>query len=207
MFSTPRRIALAVAGAAALFAGTASSAQAGLLVSSASNCDEASSSQVFLPWLDVASYFLAPGGDFESGAAGWSLTGDAGVTSGNEPWNVTGGGASSLRLPAGSSATSPAVCVGIEHPTIRFFERSSNASLGSSLKIEVLFEDATGTVRALTIGRETRGGWELTPTYVVLANLLPLLPGEHTAVAFRFTPEGTGAWQIDDVHVDPYGRY
>ena len=202
-----RHIAALLAGSAALLVGAASPAQAGVLVSSAGDCDNAASSRVFLPWYDVANYFLAPGGDFESGASGWGLTGGAAVVDGNEPWNVTGGGSSSLRLPAGSSATSPAICVGIEHPTIRFFEKSSGASLGSSLRVEVLFEDAWGNVHDLTIGRETRGGWEVTPAYLVIANLLPLLPGEHTAVAFRFTPEGTGSWQIDDVHVDPYGKH
>ena len=202
-----RRLTTIALGAATLFAAATPSAQAGVLVSSASDCSNASSSQVFLPWYDVANYFLAPGGDFESGASGWNLTGGAAVVEGNEPWNVTGGGSSSLRLPAGSSATSPAVCVGIEHPTIRFFEKSSGAALGSALRIEVVFEDAWGNLHDLTIGRETRGGWEVTPAYLVVANLLPLLPGEHTAVAFRFTPEGTGSWQIDDVHVDPYGKY
>ena len=206
MLST-RRIATILAGAAALLAAPAPSAQAGALVASASGCTEAASTQVFMPWMDVANYFLAPGGDFESGAAGWSLTGGAAVGDGNEPWNVTGGGGNSLHLPPGSSATSPVVCVGIEHPTIRFFERSTGATLGASLRVEVVFEDAAGNVHDLTIGRETRGGWEPTPAFVVVANLLALLPGEHTPVAFRFTPEGTGTWQIDDVHVDPYGRY
>jgi hypothetical protein len=38
----------------------------------------------------------------------------------------------------------------------------------------------------------------------VIANLLPLLPGSRTAVAFRFTPYGDGGdWTIDDVYVDP----
>ena len=41
---------------------------------------------------------------------------------------------------------------------------------------------------------------------VVVANLLPLLPGQRTPVAFRFTPTLGGAWSIDDVYVDPYSR-
>lgn len=202
-----RRLATLAAASAALLAAAAPPANAGVLVSSATDCEQAASSQVFLPWLDVANYFLAPAGDFESGAEGWTLTGGAAVVDGNEPWKVTGAGSSSLSIPAGGSATSPAVCVGIEHPTIRFFARSSGAGLLSSLRVDVLFEDAHGNVHDLTIGRETRGGWEPTPAFVVVANLLALLPGEHTAVAFRFTPEGTGSWQIDDVHVDPYGKY
>jgi hypothetical protein len=38
---------------------------------------------------------------------------------------------------------------------------------------------------------------------VVLASLLPLLPGDHTPVRFRVTAQG-GSWQIDDFYVDPY---
>ena len=40
----------------------------------------------------------------------------------------------------------------------------------------------------------------------VLASLLPLLPGEYTPVAFRFTSMLGGNWSIDDIQVDPYGR-
>lgn len=203
-----RHLAAVLAGAAVLLASAPPPAQAGVLVSSAGECAEGDSSQVFLPWLDPASYFLAPRGDFESGAAGWSRTGNASTGSGNEPWNVVGAGdRSSLSLPAGSSATSPSVCVGLEHPTIRFFAQGSGDALTAALRVDVLFEDAAGTVHSLTVGRVAPGDWAATPPFAVVANLLPLLPGDHTAVAFRFTPEGTGSWRIDDVHVDPYGRY
>jgi hypothetical protein len=37
----------------------------------------------------------------------------------------------------------------------------------------------------------------------LVVNLLPLLPGEQTPVRFRFTPQGSANWQIDDVYVDP----
>ena len=40
---------------------------------------------------------------------------------------------------------------------------------------------------------------------LVIANLLPLLPGETTPVAFRFTAQGAD-WSIDDVYVDPYAK-
>ena len=200
-----RRLTIFLAAVGTCFGMATPSAEAGLLVASASGCDESASSQVFMPWVDPANYFLTPGGDFESGAAGWSVSGNADVVDGNEPWRVVGSDdASSLRLGAGSSATSPVVCVGIEHPTVRFF--AAGGGLFSSLRVEVLFEDAFGNMRDLTIGRVLPGSWSPTPAYVVVANLLPLLPGSHTPVAFRFTPEGLGSWRIDDVHVDPYGR-
>ena len=41
---------------------------------------------------------------------------------------------------------------------------------------------------------------------LVVANLLPLLPPDMTAVRFKFAPLLGGAWQIDDVYVDPRSR-
>jgi hypothetical protein len=41
---------------------------------------------------------------------------------------------------------------------------------------------------------------------LMVANLLPLLPGAHTPVALRFVPQGGGSWLVDDVSVDPYKR-
>ncbi len=43
--------------------------------------------------------------------------------------------------------------------------------------------------------------WHPTVAMPILANLLTL--GDSTNVRFRFTPL-LGAWQIDDVYVDPY---
>ena len=50
---------------------------------------------------------------------------------------------SSLKLPSGSSAKSAAMCVGIEHPTLRLFARNTGSPL-SALKVEVHFEDCAG---------------------------------------------------------------
>ena len=122
---------------------------------SAENCAEQPLERPFQRWLDLASYTLLPGGTFEDGAQGWSLTG-ARVVAGNEPFNVHGPGETqSLSLPAGSTATSPAICVGLLHPTMRFFGRGSGGGLLgalSTLQVDVLFEDAGGTTRSLPIG-------------------------------------------------------
>jgi hypothetical protein len=77
--------------------------------------------------------------------------------------------------------------------------------MGSHLDVEVLFEDAYGNVHDIAIGTAKGAGWSPTAPMVITPALLPLLPGEHTAVAFRFTAHG-GDFQIDDVHVDPWGR-
>ncbi|MDX6676486.1 MAG: hypothetical protein QOE31_538 [Solirubrobacteraceae bacterium] len=188
----------------------AGSANAGVLVSSATDCDDQTLSQPFAPWLDVAQYTPLSGGDFESAAAGWALTGGSAVAGGNEIYHVAGGAdASSLTIPSGGSATSPAICVGLEHPTVRFFaKRNSGGPLGlSTLRVDVLFENNLGLVNSLPIGVVSgSSSWQPTLPMTVLASLLPLLPGEHTPVAFRFTPMLGGNWSIDDIQVDPYQR-
>jgi hypothetical protein len=192
----------ALTGLAVLAA--SASAQAGVLVSSATNCDTQVLEHPFLRWADPASYVLAPSGTFEQDTSSWALGGNASVVSGNEPFFVHAEGeSSSLSLPPGSSATSASMCVGLEHPTLRVVARNRGGLL-STLHVEVLFEDAAGGIHALPIG-ELLGGsaWRPSILMPVVANLLPLLPGEQTAVAFRFSTGG-GNWQIDDVYVDPY---
>jgi hypothetical protein len=111
----------------------------------------------------------------------------------------------SLYLPAGSSATTRAHCVGLSKPAMRFFARSANTGLLASLKVEVLFESSLGLRLSLPIGNVSPGAsWSPSPRFLIIANLLPLLPGQQTPVAFRFTPQGTGNWWIDDVYVDPH---
>jgi hypothetical protein len=187
-------LALAIPGAAS----------AGTLTDQAPSCETQILGQPFLPWADVASYTLNPGGSFDDGADGWSLTG-ASIAAGNEPYNVTAAtDSASLSLPAGSSAVSAPICVGIEHPDIRFFANASNAT--ARLSVEVLFESPSGDVASAPIGAVTgSSGWAPTAPFPIVANLLPLLPGYHTAVAFRFRASG-GSFRVDDLYVDPYQR-
>jgi hypothetical protein len=114
----------------------------------------------------------------------------------------------SLYLTPGSTATTPSMCVGLEYPTLRAFALNRRA-LGSTLGVQVLFEDLLGGVQALQIGvLNAMSRWQPTIPMPVVANLLSLLPDGNTAVAFRFTPQdATGDWRIDDVYVDPYRRY
>ena len=187
---------------------SAPSAQASPLVASAESCDAQELSQPFMPWADPASYTLAPDGGFEAKGNGWSLAGGAAVVAGNEPYYVgDDGDKRSLRLTAGSTATSGAMCVGIEHPTIRLFARNTGSPL-SSLRVKVHYVDAMGETQSAPIGAvASNGQWQPTPPMAIGVNLLPLLPGEMTPVAFEFTPVGSGGeWQIDDVYVDPYRR-
>jgi hypothetical protein len=203
--TTQRIKKAAAAGIAAAALAIPAAAQAGPLVADAPDCASQALSQPFLPWADVAQYTLASGGSFEPGnGKPWSLNG-ASITSGNEPYYVTSGGDKrQLSLPDGSSATSRSVCVSINRPSIRFFASSSDPS--AVLNVEVLFEDALGNVNSAPIGAVTGNtGWAPSAPMPILANLLPLLSGNSTAVAFRFTASG-GSFQIDDVYVDPFCR-
>ena len=203
------RIAAAAFTATVALAAGAATANAGVLVASAADCGQQTLTQTFLPWLDLANYTELGGGDFEGTGAGWSLTGGAAIAGGNEPYFVGGSGDSrSLALPAGASATSPTICVGLTHPSIRFFakRRSGGVLSLSTLRVDVLFETANGAVASLPIGLVANGGaWQPTLPMLVVANLLPLLPGAQTPVASRFTAQGAD-WSVDDAWVDPYSR-
>ncbi|MEA2125760.1 MAG: hypothetical protein QOI80_2542, partial [Solirubrobacteraceae bacterium] len=116
----------------------------------------------------------------------------------------SGAGSSSLSLSSGDAATSPAVCVGIEHPTFRYFVRKVSGSSLASLRVQVVLADGT----PITVGYS--GGsssWNPSPVTLIGANLLPLLTGgSNTNVSFRFTAL-SGNWQVDDVYVDPAGSH
>ncbi len=207
MSSTPAHLArqhvrsLVVLMILLAFAISAPPADAGPLVASSGDCADNTLERPFLPWLDPANYVLIPGGTFEGSTEGWQGAGS--TANDNEPWQVHGQGETrSLPLPAGSSVTSPTMCVGLDEPTMRFFARSSG-SLLSLLKVEVLFEDGLGNAHSAPIGVVTPGNWAPTLPLPILVNLLPLLPDAKTPVQFRFTPQGSASWRIDDVYVDP----
>jgi hypothetical protein len=196
---------LGVAGAVALGAPMAHAGPVG----DAADCSaQVSLSQPFLPWMDIASYAPSPDGGFENGAAGWSLSGSAATAAGNESYSVGGGGdARSLRIPSGSSATSAPTCVGLQWPTIRFFARAGGTGLLSSLRVDVVVDDAlSGTAKAIPIGFVApTGSWRPSAPMIMVVNTLGALAVDGMLpVAFRFTPVGSGTWQVDDLYVDPW---
>ena len=195
---------LVVAALAVAFAAPASAATEGVLAA----CPSSTYEQPFAPWLDFASYVLAPNGDVESGAAGWSLDGGAAVAAENESFYVHGADdTSSLSLPSGSTATTSSMCVDATRPDLRFLARNTGSVL-STLKVEVLYTDALGESRAVTVAVLAAGStWQPTPPVLFLANFAapPLVTDGATSVAFRFTPLGSwSGWKIDDVYVDPF---
>jgi hypothetical protein len=185
---------IAASVAAVAFAVGAPSASAGLLVASAPDCTPQPTTQAFAAYGDDDQYELAPGGDFGSGGSNWDMRGGASEVNGT------------LRLPPGASAQSPVMCVGIEHPTVRFFAKSSTPLL-STLAVDVTFETSLGLKASLPIGVVLPSGqFKPSPRFLVLANLLPLLPGDHTPVQFRVTSLGLATWNVDNFYVDPRCR-
>ena len=160
-------------------------------------------SNPFSAFGDSADYALAPGGDFESGAAGWKLIG-AGVTAGNQPFDIGTGGRSSLRLPTGATAISPPMCIDASYPHFRMLARNTGGGKGA-LKAEVLFLDQKGNVKASASGNvASRGtGWFPTSALQIGVTFDTTVAGGAAPVAFRFTAPKDTAWQIDDLYVDP----
>jgi hypothetical protein len=198
-----RRALLAAITAMAMTGAVAAPASAGILTAPATDCGDESLSTPFAGFGDQANYKIVPGGSFEGSLTNWTLSGGAKVVSGNEPWKVGGSGhGKSVVLPAGSKVVTAPTCVGLAEPTLRFFAKK-NRGLLSTLAVSVYVKTSLGLVVPVPIGVVLGNGqWKATPKLLIVANLLPLLPGDRTPVAFQFTPV-LGDWQIDDVYVDP----
>jgi hypothetical protein len=198
---TPRRLLLTapcVALAAAALLASAPAASSDVLNLSA--CNNNALSQVFLPWADPAYYELAPGGDFESASwtsAPWTLSGGASLVSGSEPFAVTGTlGQSSLSLPAGASAVSPATCVDAAYPDMRFFVAGSGV-----VQVNVIY--GTTVIPAGTVA--AAGAWAPSPITVTGSAIAGALNGGTAQVSIQLTAL-SGDPQVDDVYIDPWGR-
>jgi hypothetical protein len=199
---TRRLLTAAVLSLGAIIAPSASAASLGslltpvaLVTGKASPCTGRVLSEPFARWNDSASYFPAPGGTFEAGAPGWTLTGGASVQAGG---NTFLSGGSSLALPAGSSATTPAICVDLGSPTLRAFTSAQRGTVVVSV-IAVGLALPVGVISA-------SGSWQPTPAMLFLTNALGILSATGTTSAsFRFTAVGGDA-RVDDVYVDPYRR-
>jgi hypothetical protein len=200
LFSRHTRILGAAAAALGFFALSGANAYAALIATDA--CDHAALTQPFAPWGDTSQYKLVPGGSFETGSAGWTLTGGARIVGGSEPFGATGSvGGSSVTIPAGGSVQSPFTCVDAAYPTFRFFGR--NNGLLSTLLVQVVYRlPLLGQVPVPVGTVALSGNWAPSAPMLTASAVTGLLSGGTTQVALRFTAL-TGDTQIDDVFVDP----
>lgn len=210
--------ALLAAGAVAAVPAAASAA-----------CVEMPTSKAFSKVGDTADYSLAPGGNFENGAPGWTLAGGAKIVSGNETLGFLKGpivsGSKALSMPVGSTATSPEFCVDESHPYFRFMAKPASSMAG--YKAVVIYRDSAGSVQTsqFTSSQEItwgEGSWSASAVSPLAAKI-PLDAGETASVQLKFISTGNpvavgisfwgkftggdvGATNIDSVLVDPYRR-
>ncbi|HVV51290.1 MAG TPA: hypothetical protein VHO06_16595 [Polyangia bacterium] len=168
-------------------------------------CPAASVSQPFRSLGDEASYFPVPGGTFEEGTAGWSLT-NATIGTGNESYNVVGG-THSLAIAPNGIAVSPAFCVSKEDPSLRLFARQTSGSW-AVLNVILRWQESSGATHETTVGSLQSGtAWKLSPVLALASSLPMWQPGESVTVQVVLKPEQYGgAWAVDDVFADPRMR-
>jgi hypothetical protein len=175
----------------------------GLIVNA--NCNS-TGTQVFAPWNDFASYFLAPNGGLESGSLGWSLGGGASVVNGNEPFYATG--SHSLSLPSGSTALSGATCIGKGDLYVRMFGADQGGT-DQGLRVRVVWYGLLNKVLGITDFNTYAPGSAWAPTDKLTSSggsiAIPLLPIlGSTSARVQLTPIGAGSrWLIDDLYIDP----
>jgi len=196
-----RRLAgLLLVTAVAAFASTAGTAKAGLITGLlGGGCGP--TAPIFAPWGDWESYYFAPNGGFENGAANWSLSGGAQVvTQGNEPWYLAGFGSHALQVPTGGSA-SITVCYGLTYPAVRFFAAGQGGD--ARIHVRVVSRSLLGVLSVLDGGTFTAGSkWQPSPKISTLFSALAAPLGSKT-MQLQFTVE-SGTAQIDDLFVDPF---
>jgi hypothetical protein len=156
----------------------------------------------FSGWGDPDAYCAFPNLGFESGNGSWTLTGNAAVVSGNEPWHVSGAGTHALRLGPGATALSSRLPVSLLDPWVRFFARSIGAN--GPLRVQVIFHGLLGNLTGLlNVGALSPGSYaDWAPTQRVLSALA--LPLGTTSAQVQFTSLATaGDWWVDDTYLDP----
>jgi hypothetical protein len=161
-------------------------------------CEERTFARVFKPWNDRALYTLAPAGDFETPADGWTLDG-AVVAADSSPFVLGSAlGASSLELPAGATALSAPICVERGFPSFRLVARSVSADQ-AVVKVAVVYADG----RVKKAGRlKPAADWAVTRKLSLAQGRFRVRRGESALVQLRFAVTA-GTARLDDVYVDP----
>lgn len=147
---------------------------------------------------DPNAYFTAPGGTFESGATGWTLSG-ASVVAGNESRYVNGSGhAKSLQVLWGGRAVSPIFCNQYGERSIRFFYKGT---VGARVHLHI---DVTNSA---TDNRSTLDWEAVVPLLgwgTATAIMVPDLYSQgYENLQLTFTAVA-GTVVVDDVEIDPF---
>ena len=154
--------------------------------------------QAFSRFGDARYYTFGTNGGLESGSTGWSLDGAA-VVRGNESYYLhSTSDRYSLSLPAGTSASTPSMCMGTSSTVVRFMYKGSG-----DLRVQVVERNLLGSVIGVLDWATIDGtsSWSPSPAVVNLDSLLGLAGA--SSIQLRFTAEN-GPSAVDDVYVDPW---
>jgi len=166
----------------------------------------------FVAYRDERDYVLAPDGSFEDPAApGWQLSAGVGVSQGADGFNLHGSAdTSSLTIPEGGTALSPATCVDLNYTTMRFAHNSLTDPATSEISIEVVYPHSSRPEFEEMKhfdgrqGTHSEGAWLLSDDVDMKPDRGGSEWGGRLAM-IRFTAL-RGTWRIDDVFVDPRRR-
>jgi hypothetical protein len=171
-------------------------------------CTATDLSQPFTQFGDNAFYTLVPDGSFEAGGAGWTLNGNS-TTNDNEKYYANKAeDARSLRVKPNAPVVSPVFCVDQDMPSLRLFGKKVNAAKSGHLRVDVLYNDASGNPKVANAGSLDAGpkqefaDWR--PSGLLKLNTaLPMSRRGTASVQVRFTADSGGEWSVDDVFADP----
>lgn len=196
---------------------TTRTADAASAAATVASCAATSITQAFRAFGDTANYFLAPGGDFESTAPGWTLK-NARIVSENETAGVRTGRRSIhvgvSRYAGSAEVISPEFCVSADHPTFRFVTRGNGYSRYQAITTKLYYRTlANPSVRKV---EESDWAWQYSKRWSPsainpLATQIPaadLRAGVLVRLAFIVTDNtvDNGGVLIDNVFIDPYRR-
>jgi hypothetical protein len=170
-------------------------------------CSVSAVSQAFLQWGDTHFYEQVTGGDFESSLSGWSLAGGATVAPTSDRFGAAGVvGSSSLEVPQGAVVLTPPTCVNVPHPVTRLFARG--ASGGAQLRVEAVYENGQRVVR-IPAGppQKPSADWQPVQPLKIHPVVSPALHGAGTTLMTLELTATNGTVYVDDVFVDPRGRW
>jgi hypothetical protein len=202
------------AGAATASAGSTPLGQTAVIVTPESwdTCTDPTIVNPFAAFSDTRDYVLAPQGSFENALApGWQFSPGVRISEGADGFNL-GGAAdrSSLTLPEGGTALSPAMCVDLNYLTFRFAHNALTDPDQAEISIEVVYPNTSRPEFKEMKHFDGRQGTHREGDWL-LSDDVDLQPdrggsrwgGRLTLIKFKAL---SGSWRIDDVFVDPRMR-
>jgi hypothetical protein len=170
----------------------------GAAPAAASACEFPQTTQAFSQFGDTSDYYLAPGGDFETGA--WDL-GGARLVFGNDPFGLAPG-SRMLRLGEEDWARSPAFCVSKDTPHLRFVAKADGRD-DLEVTVRVWRNGRVVDYERSTVSSYDHRSWA--PSRNVSLRTDAFVPGDTALVTVELRTDDSG-WYVDNVFIDPFRR-